>query len=460
MMKLLALLVAAAATIDNKVSSLVLPRPAVNSFSQTRLLSFRSRDGGAVLSENDGEPNFEEYEELKELREYIRDASIFQDASKIELEVMIQLMKKTPVSEGEMILAQGETDKDIYIVASGSFAALDKITGERRKMFEVGEVFGELSYAFDKARSLSIQALEDSVVWVMGAADLDDVLAIRKDTFTKAFLKSTLAKTSGYNDFLDRQEREQIMRGFPLFKKLDAAAIEHIIDSIEDQVVMSGDQVVTQGEEGDRMYFIKSGTFECYEEQSGKVLKVLEAGDYFGELSLFLQSQRSRRLSVRCVSDDGVLWQLCEQAVSDLPIGDDLIKLLINKYKVESVFGLIGILTFAQVYELAVIKSRPKKASVSWHSTLSSATALAAMLVLLPTFAPGFDEFGYPQIFDYNRGASDDLICMAEWVVVLQVLGAVMGIFRLPPASPLIRRVGMTAAAAATVRCHIPQSPV
>ena len=74
------------------------------------------------------------------------------------------------------------------------------------------------------------------------------------------------------------------------------------------------------------------------------------------------------------------------------------------------------------------------------------------MLVLLPTFAPGFDEFGYPQIFDYNGAASDDLICLAEWVVVLQVLGAVMGIFRLPPASPLIRRVGMTSAATAIVQ--------
>lgn len=99
-----------------------------------------------------------------------------------------------------------------------------------------------------------------------------------------------------------------------------------------------------------------------------------------------------------------------------------------------------------KINDFLVKKSRPKKKPISLHSFVSSMSAMSALLLLLPTFHPGIDEFGFPRLFNYEY-ASNDLLWQSQMVALLQMVGSLMGIFRLPKNSPHVRTAGFVISA-------------
>jgi len=61
------------------------------------------------------------------------------------------------------------------------------------------------------------------------------------------------------------------------------------------RVYQSGENIVTQGETGDRMYVIQSGTVEVVRDDGANLVKLaeLKRGDFFGEMALFDKDVRS-----------------------------------------------------------------------------------------------------------------------------------------------------------------------
>lgn len=72
-------------------------------------------------------------------------------------------------------------------------------------------------------------------------------------------------------------------------------------------VYKNGEYVVRQGEEGSCMYVVQSGELEVLSEKNGSTmqLRVLKAGDVFGEMALFGKERRSA--TVRAVGQAQVL---------------------------------------------------------------------------------------------------------------------------------------------------------
>ena len=73
------------------------------------------------------------------------------------------------------------------------------------------------------------------------------------------------------------------------------------------KVYASGELVVRQGDEGNCMYVVQAGTLEVLrEEHDGDVrIAVMNAGDVFGEMSIFEHEARSA--TVRALGDARVL---------------------------------------------------------------------------------------------------------------------------------------------------------
>lgn len=107
-----------------------------------------------------------------------------------------------------------------------------------------------------------------------------------------------------------------------------------------------------------------------------------------------------------------------------------------------------------KVYDFFVKKSLPKKKPISMHSFISSMSAMSAILLLLPTFHPGIDEFGFPRLFSYDL-ASNDLLWQSQMVAFLQMIGSIMGIFRLPKNSPNVRIAGFVVSALAITQLSL-----
>jgi len=91
---------------------------------------------------------------------------------------------------------------------------------------------------------------------------------------------------------------KDILEKVSLFKNADEVFIHEVIEELEPLVFLPGDFVIRQGELGDCMYFLSSGSVEVIVD--GKQVAVLAEGSPVGETALI--ENEKRNASIRAVS--------------------------------------------------------------------------------------------------------------------------------------------------------------
>jgi len=86
----------------------------------------------------------------------------------------------------------------------------------------------------------------------------------------------------------------------PLFSTLDAASIADLVNMLRARTVAAGTVLIRQGDPGDAMYFVASGTVEV----TTKTLNVrLSEGDFFGEMALLSRGPRTATVTALSSTD-------------------------------------------------------------------------------------------------------------------------------------------------------------
>lgn len=97
-----------------------------------------------------------------------------------------------------------------------------------------------------------------------------------------------------------------------LFQSLDAKDLEVIVMAMDEvRCSSAGERLIQQGDDGDSLYLIEEGVFECkIKKGDGEelVVKTCESGDAFGELALLYNCPRAA--SVDSATDSALLWKL------------------------------------------------------------------------------------------------------------------------------------------------------
>lgn len=91
---------------------------------------------------------------------------------------------------------------------------------------------------------------------------------------------------------------KDILEKVSLFQDADEVFIREVVEELEPMVFLPGDFVIRQGEFGDCMYFLSTGSVEVM--VNGKQVAVLAEGSPFGETAL-IQNEK-RNASIRAVS--------------------------------------------------------------------------------------------------------------------------------------------------------------
>lgn len=99
------------------------------------------------------------------------------------------------------------------------------------------------------------------------------------------------------NRIMDRQpkldlglEPDKLVAKVPFLSELGAHRITEIVSLLTSRLVVPGERIISQGEQGDAMYFISCGAVEVNTEHQAIRLG---SGDFFGELALITQEPRS-----------------------------------------------------------------------------------------------------------------------------------------------------------------------
>jgi MFS family permease len=89
----------------------------------------------------------------------------------------------------------------------------------------------------------------------------------------------------------------ELLDGVTMLATLPVPTLEHLARRLEPTEAAAGDEIIRQGDVGDRFYVIDEGTVEIVVD--GAAIKTLGAGHYFGEIALL--EDRPRMASVRAV---------------------------------------------------------------------------------------------------------------------------------------------------------------
>ena len=145
--------------------------------------------------------------------------------------------------------------------------------------------------------------------------------------------------------------KEKCMQSF-IFNSLEDKELKTVIDSFEEKKYKAGQNVITQGEEGDVLYLVDSGELDC--EKVFKAgdppthLKVYKPGESFGELALLYNAPRAATIRAKT---DSTCWALDRECFNNI-VKDAAMK---KREKYENTLKKVEILKSIDPYELGQI---------------------------------------------------------------------------------------------------------
>ncbi|KAJ3038189.1 hypothetical protein HDV00_000934 [Rhizophlyctis rosea] len=84
-----------------------------------------------------------------------------------------------------------------------------------------------------------------------------------------------------------------MVKKVPLFQDTDLQFLSHVTFRMRTLTVLAGWYVFRKDDEGEEMFFIKSGKVEICNDQTGQVFVTLGEGSFFGEIALFEDCKRT-----------------------------------------------------------------------------------------------------------------------------------------------------------------------
>jgi CRP-like cAMP-binding protein len=103
--------------------------------------------------------------------------------------------------------------------------------------------------------------------------------------------------------------RLEQLRAIPFLALLPEATLEQLARALAEETMKAGQELVRQGDPGDRFYIVDSGSVEVVVD--GLPTAMLGPGDYFGEIALLRDVPRTATVRAR---EDGLLLTLTHDA--------------------------------------------------------------------------------------------------------------------------------------------------
>lgn len=190
---------------------------------------------------------------------------------------------------GETVFARGGLEDSLFGIADGSVAVqIDPSDPSVTVPIGKGSMFGEVGLISGRPRGATIVAAEDTL-----AVEIPRSAALKLQSQVPA-AKKEITRIS-----TERQLLQMFRAG------LTSEDLVEVLDESEIETVSAGKSVIREGEEGDDIYVIRSGSMVVEKTVGGKpvFLSYLPAGSFVGEMALLGGGRRSATVRAAVKSD-------------------------------------------------------------------------------------------------------------------------------------------------------------
>jgi len=208
--------------------------------------------------------------EKAQILEALGQAPIFEHLQDFQLKHIAMEMWTIDVKAGKTLVAQGEPGDFFYIVAEGVLQVLknDKKIDNIKK----GGAFGELALLYGTKRNATVQAVTQCTCW-----------ALDRYTFRKILVASQTVRLKTMAQFL---------KSVPILKTLRKNELAKLSEALVEETFYAKHVVMKEGDEDtQKFYLIWKG--KAVVMKSGKPVRELQRGDYFGERALLNNAPRT-----------------------------------------------------------------------------------------------------------------------------------------------------------------------
>jgi CRP-like cAMP-binding protein len=230
----------------------------------------------------------------------LRKYKYFSGLSDSSLETLSEKVKTVNFSAGTEIIKEGTVGDSFYFVKEGRLEVTKKMKSGRTSVLSVigsGQAFGEMALLTCSVRSSSVRAVTDVVLYELSKADFEDV--ILRETEFRQMLYDGVREHAYYNR----------IKALQPFELLSPDKMYVLMTRLTEKKCRPGEEIIVQGEKGDRYYIIKTGRVEVLKKKKGeegyREIAVLGKGDGFGEEALIRDDPRNA--TCRAVEETTVL---------------------------------------------------------------------------------------------------------------------------------------------------------
>lgn len=186
--------------------------------------------------------------------------------------------------KGSVIIKEGSQGDKFYSVIKGEVEVLKDIDGKEKHVAVLGESasFGEVALIKDVLRTATIRSVKNSALAVIDKQDFINLIQLHPEKgekiLNKIYFEQTISKVPFFTN-LTWQEKESFFKNGKIEK------------------VAKGIGVVNEGDEGDELFVILSGSVSVI--KAGDEVAVLKDGDFFGEIALLRGVKRTALIKTK-----------------------------------------------------------------------------------------------------------------------------------------------------------------